>query len=255
MLGDCNRRPTKNVFKEGIRKTRCAEKISIGFPLGRLRQGKGEEKRTFLSPLSLFLGYKGKVQQPVERDDAELIQEVLRGNIEAFEPLVRKYQGRVFATARRYARFESEVEDIVQEVFIKAFQKLSDFRGDAPFEHWLMRLAVRTCYDHLRAHQRRREHTFTELSRDEQDWLEHFVRDPEETDIDVDAARTLVQKLLDMLPPEARLIITLRDIEGRSVKEIAEITGWSPALVKVRAFRARAAMRKLLQRIARDKYL
>src|ERR1017187_6105256 len=96
----------------------------------------------------------------MEPTDAELIAAVIQGDSASFEPLIVKYQPRVFATARRYARRESEVEDIVQEVFIKAFQKLNGFRGEAPFEHWLMRLAVRTCYDFLRGHQRNREVAF-----------------------------------------------------------------------------------------------
>ena len=100
----------------------------------------------------------------MEPSDAELIAAVLRGDASSFEPLVQKYSPRVFATARRYARRESEVEDIVQEVWLKAFHKLASFRGDAPFEHWLMRLAVRTCYDFLRGHQRNRESSFTDLT-------------------------------------------------------------------------------------------
>jgi len=88
----------------------------------------------------------------MERTEAELIAAVLKGDSASFEPLVHKYSPRVFATARRYARRESEVEDIVQEVWLKSFHKLKSFRGDAPFEHWLMRLAVRTCYDFLRGH-------------------------------------------------------------------------------------------------------
>src|SRR3989440_2100844 len=110
----------------------------------------------------------------MERTEAELIAAVLKGDAESFEPLVQKYSPRVFATARRYARRESEVEDIVQEVFLKAFHKLNSFRGDAPFEHWLMRLAVRTCYDFLRAHQRNREMTFADFTDEETDWLDHF---------------------------------------------------------------------------------
>src|SRR5438093_586027 len=110
--------------------------------------------------------------------DSELIAAVLRGDSASFEPLVAKYQSRVFATARRYARREDEVEDIVQEVFIKDFQKLSSYRGDAPFEHWLMRLAVRTCYDFLRNHQRNRESSFTDIHEEESDWLERFVSEP-----------------------------------------------------------------------------
>jgi len=190
-----------------------------------------------------------------ETGDAELIAAVLQGDVASFEPLVSKYSPRLFGTARRYARRESEVEDIVQEIWSKAFQRLSSFRGEAPFEHWLMRLAVRTCYDFLREHQRNRENTFTDLTEPEDNWLERFATAPESASESADAARLLVGRLLEMLSPPARLIITLLEIEDRTVKEIAALTGWSVPLVKVRAFRARAEMRKCLQRIARDKYL
>jgi RNA polymerase sigma-70 factor (ECF subfamily) len=114
---------------------------------------------------------------------------------------------------------------------------------------------VRTCYDALRAHQRNKEMTFSELSEPESDWLDRFVAAPDNADEDASAARQLVERVLAMLSPAARLIITLLEIEDRSVKEISRLTGWSVPLVKVRAFRARAEMRKCLQRIARDKYL
>src|SRR5580698_3737974 len=161
----------------------------------------------------------------MERSEAELIASVLAGDSASFEPLVVKYSPRVFATARRYARRESEIEDIVQEVWLKAFDKLKGFRGEAPFEHWLMRLAVRTCYDFLRAHQRNRETAFTELSQPESDWLEQFVVEPDLADEHAEAARQLIGRILDRLSPSARLVITLLEIEDRSVKEIAEITG------------------------------
>jgi RNA polymerase sigma-70 factor, ECF subfamily len=191
----------------------------------------------------------------MERSDAELIAAVLKGDTASFEPLVAKYSPRLFATARRYARRDDEVEDVVQEIWSKAFLKLASFRGDAPFEHWLMRMAVRTCYDFLREHQRNRENTFTELTTEEDDWLERITSAPALASSDADAARQLVAKLLDMLSPPARLIIQLLEIEDRSVKEISKLTGWSVPLVKVRAFRARAEMKKCLARIARDKYL
>ena len=191
----------------------------------------------------------------MEPTEAELIAAVLKGDTAKFEPLVEKYSPRVFATARRYARRESEVEDIVQEVWTKAFQKLASYRGEAPFEHWLMRMTVRTCYDFLRVHQRNREKNFSELSDSEGDWLERCVKQPESADEDSDAARQLVNRVLEQLSPAARLVITLLEIEDKSVKEIAEITGWSVPLVKVRAFRARGEMRKILQKIAKDKYL
>jgi RNA polymerase sigma-70 factor (ECF subfamily) len=191
----------------------------------------------------------------MEPTEADLIAAVLKGDPASFEPLVTKYSPRVFATVRRYARRESEVEDIVQEIWLKAFQKLQSFRGEAPFEHWLMRLAVRTCYDFLRGHQRNRETTFSELSEPESDWLERFVNQPQSAGEDTDAARLLIQRVLEQLSPAARLVITLLEIEDRSVKEIAQLTGWSAALVKVRAFRARAEMRKILAKIGSEKYL
>lgn len=191
----------------------------------------------------------------MDKSESELIAAVLKGDAASFEPLITKYQPRVFATARRYARRESEVEDIVQEVFLKAFQKLRTFRGDAPFEHWLMRLAVRTCYDFLRGHQRNREMSFTDLSEPEVDWLDRFVAEPSSASENADAARTLIQRILDQLSPANRLIITLLEIEDRSVKEISKLTGWSVPLVKVRAFRARAEMKKILAKMTREKYL
>ena len=191
----------------------------------------------------------------MERTEAELIAAVLQGDAESFEPLVQKYSPRVFATARRYARRDSEVEDIVQEVWLKSFQKLASFRGEAPFEHWLMKMTVRTCYDFLRGHQRNRESSFSELSEPENDWLERFVAAPATATDNADAAKLLIQRVMEKLSPSARLVITLLEIEDRSVKEIAALTGWSAPLVKVRAFRARLEMRKILAKMAKEKYL
>lgn len=187
--------------------------------------------------------------------DADLIAEVRRGDVERFGELVTRYQSKIFATARRHARREEEVEDIVQEVFLKAFHHLGGFRGDAPFEHWLMRLAIHTCYDFLRRHQRNREHSMTDLSDDERDWLETQSLESAPPGDDVEAAKTLIDKVLAQLSASNRLIITLLEIEDRSVKEVAELTGWSVTLVKVRAFRARIEMRRILQRMTTKKYL
>jgi RNA polymerase sigma-70 factor, ECF subfamily len=191
----------------------------------------------------------------MERTEAELIAAVLRGDAASFEPLVQKYSPRVFATARRYARREDEVQDIAQEVWLKAFQKLATFRGEAPFEHWLMRLTVRTCYDFLRAHQRNRETPLADLAEGGTEWLERLVARPEPAPEDAAAARQLVARILEELPPPARLVITLMALEERSVKETAQLTGWSVSLVKIRAFRARAQMRKILAKLAPEKYL
>jgi RNA polymerase sigma-70 factor, ECF subfamily len=187
--------------------------------------------------------------------DTELIATVLEGDFQCYELLVAKYQPRIFATARRYARQESEVEDIVQEVFIKAYQRLGTFQAKAPFEHWLMRLTVRTCYDFLRAHQRNRETPISDLTDDECDWLERFGADPSTAEATSVGARELVERAMGLLKPAARMVITLLEIEERSVKEISELTGWSNSMVKVRAFRARREMKRILEKLMRTQNL
>ena len=187
--------------------------------------------------------------------DKELIAEVLEGNPESFGPLVVKYQPRVFALARRYARREEEVEAIVQTVFMKAYSKLSSYRGDAPFDHWLMRTATFTCYDFLRKHQRNREWNATDLSTEENEWLENVGGDSTEKEANQSAAKALVDRLLEGLKPDDRMIITMLDLEQKSVKEIAKLTDFTESNVKVRAHRARDKMKKILTTLAPQKYL
>ena len=191
----------------------------------------------------------------MDATDKKLIAEVLEGNPESFEPLVVKYQPRVFAIARRYARREDEVEDIVQTVFMKAYSKLSSYRGEAPFEHWLMRTATFTCYDFLRKHQRNREWNATDLSTEENEWLENVGEDTTEKEANQSAAKALVDRLLESLKPDDRMIITMLDLEQKSVKEIAKLTDFTESNVKVRAHRARDKMKKLLATLAPKKYL
>ncbi len=195
---------------------------------------------------------------PAPRSQAEekaLIEEVKAGNTASFERLIETYQPRIFATARKYARRESEIEDIVQEVFIKAFQKLHTFRAEAPFEHWLMRMAVRTCYDFLRSHQKNKESHFSEITDEDASFLDRYISDPHPGTDDADAAKVLVHRVFEQLSAPARMVLTMQEIEGKSVKEIAALTGWSVSLVKVRAFRARKEMRKLLEKIDKTQYL
>lgn len=190
-----------------------------------------------------------------ELTDLDVIGKVRAGDTSQFELLVIKYQPRIFAIARKYARLERDVEDIVQEVFLKAFRRLETFRAESPFEHWLTRLAVHTCYDFLREHQRNREHAFGEFAPEEANWIENIPDETARDEAGAAAARALVHRVLEQLSPDARLIITLLEIEDRSIKEISQLTGWSVVLVKVRAFRARAALKKCLARMEMQKYL
>ncbi|MCS7091009.1 MAG: RNA polymerase sigma factor [Verrucomicrobiota bacterium] len=185
----------------------------------------------------------------LEPTDGELVQAARNGDLTAFEALMHRHGGRVFAMARRYGGSESDAEDLAQEIWIKAYQKLSGYRAAAPFEHWLMRVAVRTCYDQLRARRRNRELNFTDLSPEEQDWLRTWVTSNAEPGFrDVGMAAEVVHRLLDQMKPADRLVLSLLELEDRPVKEVAALTGWSVATVKVRAFRARGRMRRLLAR-------
>lgn len=137
-------------------------------------------------------------------------------------------------------------EDLAQEVFMKMFTRLGQYQGAVPFPHWVSRIAVTTCIDHLRAQKRRPEFRWADLSENEAEVLDAVMTS--ENDVpanDAMAAHELVHKLLDQLKPDDRMVIRLLDLEQKTIAEIGELTGWNTSLVKVRAFRARRKLRKL----------
>jgi RNA polymerase sigma-70 factor (ECF subfamily) len=176
-----------------------------------------------------------------ETSDERLIADARRGEEVAFVQLVRRYKRRVFGLAARFARDEDELDDICQDVFIKIYEKLNTFRGDAPFEHWLTRITIRTCYDALRS--RRKEKRTVSLEK-----VHNEIEDAAFGSRQAAAqARNLLEWGLAKLRPEERLVITLLELEEKSVREISELTGWSTANVKVRAFRARQKLKAVLE--------
>lgn len=185
---------------------------------------------------------------PAVNVDTELVNAARTGDSQAFAALVRKYKSRIFATASRYARNHHELDDLAQDIFIRAWRGLKSFRGDAPFEHWLMRLAIRACYDFLRRHRNRRER---EVSRDallEAGCLSIDAAEPVEFQEESEAL-LLLRRAMQKLSPKDQMVITLLELEERSVREVAGLTGWTETNVKVRAFRARQNLRKIIQRI------
>lgn len=143
-------------------------------------------------------------------------------------------------------------EDLAQEVFLKMFTRLDQYKGAVAFTHWVSRIAVTTCIDQLRAQKRRPEFRWADLSEKETDVLDSVLTSDSEVPAnDALAARELVAKLLGQLKPEDRLVVQLLDLEQRSVAEISELTGWNPSLVKVRAFRARGKLKKLFEELER----
>ena len=143
-------------------------------------------------------------------------------------------------------------EDLAQEVFLKMFTRLDQYKGAVAFTHWVSRIAVTTCIDQLRAQKRRPEFRWADLSEKETDVLDSVLTSDSEVPAnDALAAHELVTKLLGQLKPADRLVVQLLDLQQRSVAEISELTGWNPSLVKVRAFRARGKLKKLFEELER----
>jgi RNA polymerase sigma-70 factor (ECF subfamily) len=179
--------------------------------------------------------------EPPTPADEDLVQATLQGQEDAFAELVRRHKRRVLATAARFARNSHQLDDLAQEVFLRAYRHLAKFRHDAPFEHWLARLTVTACYDFLRKERRHRD----------QVPLEDFVFDLHDSSAEAAAAarraRELLQHGMRQLTADEQLILTLCELEDRSVRDVANLTGWSESNVKVRAFRARERLKKILQ--------
>jgi len=136
-------------------------------------------------------------------------------------------------------------------IFIKIFQKLGQFSGQVPLEHWVSRVAVNTCLNQIAAEKVRPELRHADLSEEEQAVVENLAASSEELAPDRQlASRQLVEHLLELLKPAERLVIDLLYLQQRSVEEIRQITGWSTSLIKVRAFRARRKMKDQLGKIS-----
>ncbi|MSU69961.1 MAG: sigma-70 family RNA polymerase sigma factor [Opitutaceae bacterium] len=141
-------------------------------------------------------------------------------------------------------------EDLSQEIFMKMFTRLGQYQGAVPFSHWVSRIAVTTCIDHLRAQKRRPEFRWADLSENQAKVLDAVMTN--ENDVGTGealAAHELVHKLLDQLKPDDRLVLQLLDLEQKTIAEISALTGWNSSLVKVRAFRARRKLQKLFEEL------
>jgi len=191
-------------------------------------------------------------QTSVEQSDTELVTKASRGDESAFEELFNRHRRRVALIASRFFRRPEQIEEIVQESFTKAYFALGDFSNqqETSFASWLARISFNTCYDELRRLKRRPESSMSEVSEEEASWLKEQLR-VEGAAGNVESAavaRDLASKLLSRLSPEDRLVLIMLDVEGLSVSEIAGLTGWSISKVKVRAHRARASLRRVLDR-------
>jgi RNA polymerase sigma-70 factor (ECF subfamily) len=178
------------------------------------------------------------------------LEQVRQRDEDAARVLVERLYPLVIRIVRSHLPRRAAEEDLAQEVFVKMFTRLDQYeaRPGTPFEHWVARLAVRTCLDALKTADRRPELRWRDLSEEQAAWLDFTLADQSAApEASAGSARELIEHLLAQLPPDDRLVISLMDLEEKTVREVSELTGWSGTLVKVRAFRARRKLRKLAE--------
>ncbi|HXX41335.1 MAG TPA: sigma-70 family RNA polymerase sigma factor [Chthoniobacterales bacterium] len=186
-----------------------------------------------------------------DSDARALVQAALAHDDHAAGELVKRLYPLVAKIVRSHRARRTAEEDLCQMIFIKVFQKLNQFSGQVPLEHWVSRVAVNTCLNQISAEKVRPEWRHADLSEEEQAVVENLAASADELAPDQRfASRQLVEHLLDLLKPAERLVIDLLYLQQRSVEEIRQITGWSTSLIKVRAFRARRKMKDQLGKIS-----
>ena len=184
--------------------------------------------------------------------DAQVIAEVRNGDVDAFATLVDKYEGRVVMIVRAHIP-SSAAEEVAQDVFVRAYQSLNSFAGKSPFEHWLAGIATRTCFDYWRKKYRLREYAASSATPEQQDWMEQLLatesRSRHDELIRKEEAVDLLQTALGSLSAADRSVLTLVHIEGHSIREAAELLGFSQINVKVRLHRARRKLRLAVEEL------
>ncbi len=178
-------------------------------------------------------------------DDKHILAQARRGELDAFEELVRRYEKRVYAIALRSAGSPEDAADITQDVFLRAWRSIESFRGDSGFSTWLFRITMNICVDHARHRQTQPQTMALTNDEDEERPIHDTAPTPEEYLDNSELGRELATAL-DEVSEEHRRIVLLRDVSGMSYTEIAEILEISEGTVKSRLARARIALRKVL---------
>jgi len=178
------------------------------------------------------------------------LQRWKEGDEAAAEKLIEHLYPVISRIVRTHLPRRDDEKDLVQEILMKTFAKLHQFKGDAPIAHWVSRLAVTTCLDRLRAQKirpevRRADLTLEESKAFDASWLMGSSPDAS----GAIGARDLVDRLLGTLAPEDRSLILMVDLEGRSMQEISQLTGWSISKIKMRLFRVRPQLRQMIQKL------
>ncbi|MBP8605286.1 MAG: RNA polymerase sigma factor [Phycisphaerae bacterium] len=164
-----------------------------------------------------------------------------KGDSEAYRRLIERYQSHISRLLWRFTRDKTFHEELVQETFVQAYLSLHTYKSQAPFEHWLTRIATRTGYRFWKQSNRHQH-----LSLDDGQWEQTAAAEPDT--LTPEQAADIVHRLLSQLPPRDRLVLTLRYLEQCDVEETARRTGWSQTLVKVQTHRAKQKLKALLEK-------
>lgn len=190
-----------------------------------------------------------KDDSPRPSDD-DVVRQVLDGNVNAFEVLLKRHSEQVLRIVRRHVP-HYDVDETAQEAFVRAYTSLPSFEGRGGFSQWLSSIAVRTCYDYWRKAYRSRELAMSTLTEKHREWLEDVLsgeseRSSREEETRIEAVETL-DWAMGNLSAGDRMVLELVYLEGLSVREAAELLGWTAVNVKVRSFRARRKLETLLR--------
>ena len=187
-------------------------------------------------------------------DVADCLRRWKQGDESAAEELIAHLYPVITKIVRLHLPRRDQEEDLIQEILMKIFSRLHQYKGDAPMSHWVSRLALTTCLDRLRAQKIRPEIRWTDLTPEESEvfdtaWLEGSTPDASQAI----QARDVVDKILATLPPDDRSLILMVDLEGRSLEEISTVTGWGVSKIKMRLFRIRGQLRHMVQKLEERK--
>lgn len=185
-----------------------------------------------------------------EKTDRQLVGLVLTGEEGSFEVIFERYKLFVATVAGRYFRRREQIEEVVQISFTKVYFELKNFqfKHDFSFAGWIGRITTNVCFDILRSRKRKPEDLVSELSTAELEFLLAEAPNGQKTPENILVERDLAEKLLSCLEAEDQAILQMLYEEEMSVGEIAKLTGWSGSKIKIRAYRARQALRKILKR-------
>jgi len=182
---------------------------------------------------------------PVQDPDRDFVQRFQRGEQSAFNQLVLKYRTRVMGIAARMLRDQAEAEDLAQDVFVKVYYGLRGFKGESLFSTWLYRITANSCLNHRR---KQRREQVAQLVEDPEPLLSDGSSNPHSL-LEERELKLFLERAIQALPQEQRIVLILRDVEGLSYEAIAESLGWELGTVRSRLHRARMAIQAKMREV------